>query len=43
MAHELHTLITALLPRTGAVRLIEGTVEKASVRLQLMATAPTAA
>jgi transposase len=42
MAHELHTLITALLPPTCAVRLTEVTIEKASVRLQLTATAPTA-
>jgi transposase len=43
MAHELHTLITTLLPPTWAVRLTKVTVEQASVRLQLMATAPTAA
>src|SRR5918996_576803 len=43
MAHELQTLITALLPPTGAVRLTEVTVEQASVRLQLTATASTAA
>jgi transposase len=43
MAHDLYTLITALLPPTGTVRLTEVTVEQASVRLQLMATAPTAA
>ena len=43
MAHELQTLITALLPPTGAVRLTEVAVEQASVRLQLTATASTAA
>jgi transposase len=43
MAPELQTLITALLPPSGAVRLTEVTVEQASVRLQLTATAPTAA
>ena len=43
MAHDLYTLITALLPPTGSVRLTEVTVEQASVRIQLMATAPTAA
>jgi hypothetical protein len=43
MAHNLYALITALLPPTGTVRLIEVTVEQASVRLQLMATPPTAA
>jgi transposase len=43
MAHDLYTLITALLPPTNTVRLTEVTVEQASVRLQLMATAPTAA
>jgi hypothetical protein len=43
MAHNLYTLITALLPPTGTVRLIEVTVEQASVRLQLKATPPTAA
>jgi hypothetical protein len=34
MGHELHTLITALLPPTCAVRLTEVTMEQASVRLQ---------
>jgi transposase len=43
MAHELHTLITALLPPTCAVRLTKVTIEKTSVRIQLTATAPTAA
>jgi hypothetical protein len=43
MAHELHTLITALLPPTCAVRLTKVTLEKTSVWLQLTATAPTAA
>jgi transposase len=43
MAHALHTLITALLPPTCAVRLTKVTVEKPSVWLQLTATAPTAA
>jgi transposase len=42
MAHDLYPLITALLPPTNTVRLTEVTVEQASVRLQLMATAPTA-
>jgi transposase len=42
MTHELHTLITALLSPTGAMRLTEVTVEQASVHLQLTATAPTA-
>jgi transposase len=43
MTHELHTLISALLPPRGAVCLTEVTVEQASVQLQLTATAPTAA
>jgi transposase len=43
MAPELQTRITALLPPSCAVRLTEVTVEQASVRLQLTATAPTAA
>jgi len=43
MAHELRTLITALLSHIGAVRLTKVTMEQASVRLQLTATAPTAA
>jgi len=42
MTHELHTLIAALLPPTGTTRLTEVTVEQTSIRLQLMATAPTA-
>jgi transposase len=42
MSHNLHTLITALLPRTCAVGLSGVTVEQASVRLHLTATAPTA-
>jgi transposase len=43
MAHELQTLITALLPPTCAVHLTKVTVEEASVQLELTATAPTAA
>ena len=43
MGHELHTLITALLPPSCAVRLTKVTMEKTSVRLQLTATAPSAA
>jgi transposase len=43
MGHELHTRITALLPPTCALGLSEVTVEQASVRLRLTATAPTAA
>jgi transposase len=43
MAHELQTLITALLPPTCAVRLTKVTIEEASVQLELTATAPTAA
>jgi transposase len=43
MAHALQTLMTALLPPTGAMRLTEVTVEQASVRLELTAMAPTAA
>jgi transposase len=42
MSHNLHTLITALLPPTCAVGLSGVTVEQASVRLHLTATAPTA-
>ena len=42
MTHELHTLIAALLPPTGTVRLTEVSMEQTSVRLQFMATAPTA-
>src|SRR5262245_49002824 len=37
------TLITQLLPSTGGLRLMERDVEDESVRLQLTATAPTAA
>jgi hypothetical protein len=43
MALELHTLITKLLPLTRGIRLTEVTVQDASVQLQLMAIAPTAA
>jgi transposase len=43
MAHDLRTLITALLPQTCAVRLTKVALEQASVRLQLTATAPSAA
>src|SRR5919106_6775917 len=43
MSHDLHTLATILLPPTHAVRLTHVTVEKASIQLQLTATAPTAA
>jgi transposase len=43
MTHTLQTRITALLPPTCAIRLTQVTMEKASVQLQLMATAPTAA
>src|SRR5215470_17345402 len=43
MCHELHTFATTLLPPTHAVRLTQVTVEKASIRLQLTATAPTVA
>jgi transposase len=43
MTHELHTLITALLPPSGAIRLTKVTIEQALVQLQLTATAPTAA
>ena len=42
MARELRTLITALLPPTCGVRLTEVTMEQASVRRQLTATAPIA-
>jgi hypothetical protein len=42
MTHELHRLITALLPSTSTVHLTALTVEQASVVLQLTATAPTA-
>jgi transposase len=43
MHHDLRTLITTLLPPTCTVRLTEVTLEQASVRLQLTATAPSAA
>jgi transposase len=43
MAHERQTLITKLFPRARGIRLTEITLEDASVRLQLTATAPTAA
>jgi transposase len=43
MTPKLQTLITALLPPTGTIRLTEVTVEQAAVQLQLTATAPTAA
>jgi transposase len=42
MAHELHRLITALLPSTSTVHLTALTIEQESVVLQLTATAPTA-
>jgi transposase len=41
MAHDLNTLITALLPPTCTVHLTKVTMEQATVRLQLTATAPT--
>ena len=41
MSHELHTLMSALLPPSCAVDLIEVTVVQAYVLLQLMAVAPT--
>jgi transposase len=43
MAHELQTLITTLFPRARGIRLTEITIEDEAVRLQLTATAPTAA
>jgi transposase len=43
MSHERHTVATTLLPPTYAVRLTHVTVEKASIRVQLTAIAPTAA
>jgi transposase len=43
MSHELQTFATTLLPPTRRVRLTHVTVEKASIQLQLTATAPTAA
>jgi len=42
MTHELHRLITALLPSTSTVHLTALTIEQESVVLQLTATAPTA-
>ncbi|HEX2277637.1 MAG TPA: ISL3 family transposase [Candidatus Tectomicrobia bacterium] len=42
MSRALHTLITALLPLSCAVRLTEVTVAQESVLLHLTATAPTA-
>src|SRR4029450_10780848 len=42
MAHELQTFITELLSSTHGLRFTEITVEEASVRLQLTATAATA-
>ena len=42
MAHALQTLVAALLPPTCRVHLTSVTVEQASVRLHLTATAPTA-
>jgi transposase len=42
MAHELHTLSTALLPPTHTVRLTEVTIEQDAMQLQLTAIAPTA-
>jgi hypothetical protein len=43
MCGELHTFATTLLPPMHAVRLAQVTVEKSSIRLQITATAPTAA
>jgi hypothetical protein len=43
MTHELHRVITTLLPSTSTVHLTALTIEQASVVLQLTATAPTAA
>jgi transposase len=42
MAHDLDTLIMALLPPTCAVHLTKVTMEHAAVRLELTATTPTA-
>jgi transposase len=42
MTHELHRLITAVLPSTSTVHLTALTIEQESVSLQLTATAPTA-
>ena len=41
MAHDLDTLIMALLPPTCAVHLTKVTMEQAAVRLELTATTPT--
>jgi transposase len=43
MPLKLQTLITALLPPTRGIRLLEVSIEDESVWLQLMVTAPTAA
>jgi hypothetical protein len=42
MTDELQTFVSELLPPTRGVHLTAVTVERASVRLQLIATAPTA-
>jgi transposase len=42
MTHELHTLISALLPSTSTVHLTALTIEQDAVVLQLTAAAPTA-
>jgi transposase len=42
MTHELHTLISAVLPSTSTVHLTALTIEQDTVVLQLTATAPTA-
>lgn len=43
MTLELHALMTKLLPPTRGIRLIEVAIEDASVQIQLVAIAPTAA
>jgi transposase len=43
MPVKFQTLISAFLPPTRGIRLLEVSIEDASVRLQLMVTAPTAA
>ena len=43
MPGKLHTLICALLPPTRGIRLLEVSIEDASVQLRLIVTAPTAA
>ena len=43
MPVTLQTLISAFLPPTRGIRLLEVSVEEASVQLQLTVTAPTAA